>query len=449
MLLRELLAVFGVLIVGLPPPSGTDNELNNAGTSSTSTSSSSNSAAFPQLPVHPMRRLRDSVQSSWVLEHWARVLLLGTAPALADGGSRRQSWALTLHSSLVPKMCEACETIALDWVDVVRRPCGGALALTHMAHLCAALDGGDVFGRPRPTVIVLPELGQHQVHPTQHTAAAEYDASALQRGLAVGLNPSGSTLYAWTVLLGEAFKEAPRRLEGEVQQHARAAAAVAGDDVRSGVEGEHEAGGRGAQRAGEQVRDSAGEGPQAGAAAAAEGPGHAAGLATPDSLPPLNRYATMALCMRLARGVLARWGGPLPGVQLHDDAGGWGSTSPLLPKVNGSALLYRALACSRMAMLPDVWGRQRVRGRTRAQLRAWWEAYVAAVQHPEALLIAMPERLKHPDWVEKEQGTWKRPVIVAAARACCPSVVHPLPHCSSRAQPQALDTAQKQHTVTV
>ncbi len=415
MLLQEPLYLVKVLSLGLSHLSGTGNELNNAGTSS----SSSSGATFLQLPSHPVRHLRDQVHSSWLLEHWAHVLLLGTAPALAGGDENLHRWALTMHSSLLLELHTACQKLDLDWVDVVRRPCGGALALTHMAHLCAALDGGDVFGRPRPAVIVLPR--REQAFPTQHAAAGEYDRAAVQRGQALLLQPSGSTFYAWMDLLREAHKEAPRCLVGEVQQQAAATAAVAGNDVRSGVEEEGEAGGRGAGRAGGQVRGSAGDGPQAGvsatAAAGAEGPGHAAGLATPDSLPPLNRSATIDLCLRLARGVLARWGGPLPGVQLHDDAGGWGSTSPLLPKVNGSALLYRALACSRMAMLPDVWGRQRVRGRTRAQLRAWWEAYVAAAQHSEALLVAEAEEIEYPAWMKDELGALECLQCVASGSA--------------------------------
>ncbi len=385
LLLRETLALVRALSVGLLHLSGTGKEPDNAGSSS-----SSSGATFLQLPSHPMRHLRDQVHSSWLLEHWARVLLLGTAPAMAGGDENLRRYALVLHSSLVPKLRTTCQKLNMDWVDVVRRPCGGVLGLTHMAHLCAALDGGDVFGRPRPAVIVLPVLGQS--YPTQRTAAAEYDRAAVQRGQALGLHPSGSTLYAWMTLLDEAHKEAPQYLEGEVQQQAAATAAAGGSDVCSRVEGEQEAGGGWAGRAGEQVRDSAGE------ECAAE-------LAAPDSLPPLNRSATVALCLRLARGLLARWGGPLPGVQLHNDAGGWGSTSPLLPKADGSVLLCRALACARMALLPDVWGRQRVRGRTRAQLRAWWEAYVAAVQHPEALLVAEAALPGYPAWMQQMQGT--------------------------------------------
>ncbi len=85
--------------------------------------------------------------------------------------------------------------------------------------------------------------------------------------------------------------------------------------------------------------------------------------------------------------VLASWGGTLPRVRLQPQGGTVGRDAPLLPKLAGSALLQYALSCARLALLPDVWGRERVPRRTRAQLREWWETYVAAAQHPEALLV--------------------------------------------------------------
>ncbi len=422
-LLQESVGLVRVLSLGLLHLKDICAGLSTAGTGSSRSSSGSSGVTFPQLPPHPLRSLRDQVQSSWVLEHWEQVLLLGTEPALACGDDSRQRSALALHATFLPALRATCHMIGLDWVDVVRRPCGGVLALTHIAHLCAALDGGDLFGRPRPAVIVLPH--HKPLCEGKHRAAAEYDRVATQRRVAVGLYPAGFTLRAWIEMLGEAFREAPLRPKSELQQPAAAAAAAtAGRDVSSGAAEEQEGGGRGAGCAGGQVGSSAGEGPQPGAAAAAAAAEewHAAGLATPDSLPPLNRSATIALCLRLARGVLARWGGQLPGVQLHDDASGWGSNRPLLPKGYGSALLHGALACARMALLPDVWGRQRLRGRTRAQLRAWWEAYVAAAQHPEALLVVGMEPVEYPDWAQEELGTLHCCVSVAAARASCQCV---------------------------
>lgn len=46
---------------------------------------------------------------------------------------------------------------------------------------------------------------------------------------------------------------------------------------------------------------------------------------------------------------------------------------------------WRALGC--LALLPLVWGRERVSRAVRVQPRARWETYVAAVQHREALLV--------------------------------------------------------------
>ncbi len=72
----------------------------------------------------------------------------------------------------------------------------------------------------------------------------------------------------------------------------------------------------------------------------------------------------------------------------------------MLPKVSSAVQLHHALACARLA-LPAVWGRERVPRRTRAQLRALWEAYVAAAQHPEALMVALPELPEHPAWTRE------------------------------------------------
>ncbi len=395
MLLQEPLAIFGVLSLTPPHLHGTWTWTRAA------RSSSGAGASFLQPPSRPMRSLSAEVQSSWVLEHWARVLLLGTAPALAGGEGSRQLGALALHASYLPQLYDTCHALDLAWADVMRRPC------------CPDPHGPPVRGpgrrwRVRPATARRNRAAQAWGGgPTKHAAAADYDAAPVRRGQAASLHPAEHTLNAWMALLGEAFQEAPgQRLESKRQGAAATASAgcAAPHDPRRGAVEEREGGGRGAG----QGRDLMAEGPRAGAAAAAaaDAEGHSAGLATPDSVPPLNRSATTALCLRLGRGLLARWGGQLPGVQLYDLSAP-GRANPLLPKATGSTLLYLALSCARLALLPDVQGRERLRGTARAQLRAWWEMFVAAAQHPEALIMAVtePPLEAYPAWAQEEQGT--------------------------------------------
>ncbi len=368
--------------------------------------SSQAGSAPPQQPADDLpSAIRNQLQSSWVLEHWARVLLLGTVPALASGVIEEQGRAQAMQADMLHSLSYV---LCFEWTDFVRRPWGCALAATHMAHLCAALDGGHAFGWPRPDVVVLPGAELHTEDSAHYAdwcdgAAAASDATATAAGRAGSLLPALDILRAWISVLESELEDGPRpagegadvgkpRAGGEAprgatkvqaasEQAATAAAAVAQQGgLAAGKAGPPPA----VQRACRET-DGARAGP-------AGGGSHIALIPPADSpgsgLPPLNRPATVALCLRLAKGVLARWGGELRGVHVFNGSGGWGSAVPLLPKVAGCSVLYHSLACARLALLPDVWGRERVPRRTRAQLREWWETYVAAAQHPEALAVA-------------------------------------------------------------
>ncbi len=123
---------------------------------------------------------------------------------------------------------------------------------------------------------------------------------------------------------------------------------------------------------GEGVRGQPGGagGGQEDSALLAGGEASTAGGAQPGCLPPHDCMASVQVCLRLANGVLASWGQPLAGVHLHLADGMPVGKDPLLPKGNGSSLVFHTLLCARQALLPDVWGRARVRGGVRAQLRA-------------------------------------------------------------------------------
>ncbi len=317
----------------------------------------------------------DKLQSSFVLEHWSRLLLLGTSAVMASGDSTQQREAQALQARSLLTLSNMSLIMGVGWAGLVCRPCGGALAATHMAFLCAALDGGSAFGLARPAEIVLPADGlcvseyEEQVDP----AALSFDADLAKRGYAVGLRPAVYILKAWTWLLRNEGLAVPLAGGGAGQGgDGRSSAAVPPRQQRDG--------------AGKQVPEEDGQvynGP--------DPPG-----AGSCSLPPYNRSATVAQCLRLAKGVLARWGEVIPGARLDTDGGDGGSGScsgigPQLPKVGGCAVLYEALACSRLALLQAVQGRERVPRRTREQLRAWWETYMAAAQHPEALTVGVPE----------------------------------------------------------
>ncbi len=325
---------------------------------------------------HSVLMVGKVLQSSWVLEHIARVLLLGTEGAIAAGDSKLCQKAQAVHVDLLEQLYGMLGVLKLDFADVVRRPYGCALAATHMARLCAALDGGHAFGTARPSQLLLPGCSGPDTGHLQRPdpAAVSYDNGAVQRRRSVSLLPAVRILEAWQSLLEDGLPPVQHDPDEDEEEEEEEGGESDGEGRTAG---EAQAGGDTSQP------------PPAGSASRVgmEGPGIS-------RLPPYNRFATVTLCLRLAKGVLARWGGALPeGAQLHLRPLGGGSGSggaPLLPKVGGCAVLYHALACSRLALLPAVRGREEVRGRTRAQLRAWWETYVAAAQHPEALVVGVP-----------------------------------------------------------
>ncbi len=376
-----------------------------------------NSSSSSRQSGNPMRHARAHVHSSWVLEHWARVLLLGTAPALAGGNnnnSEQQSEAQALQMEYLTWLCTFYNSYrGFDWSDFLRRPCGCALAATHMAHLCAALDGGHAFGLPRPAVLVLPTCspGARDYLWRVDPAAAASDAVEAAQGRLVGLRTALCTLRAWVMLLGEDVQQAHSSGAGAAGPGAGAGAGAAGAKAaRAGTGGAGAGAERSAGPAGldaDAGQSGSGSSEGSGDASASQEPGPSCGVGTAGTaaagmrfLPPLSRSATFALCLRLAKGLLARWGREVP----YGKLAGPGGATPLLPKVAGSTVLYHALECARLALLPDIRGRERVPRRKRAQLREWWETYVAAAQHPEALLVAMSVSLDYPDWAKKQTG---------------------------------------------
>ncbi len=355
--------------------------------------------ASPGNGETPLRSFYAPVQSSWVLEHWARVLLLGTAPALAGGDITQQQAAQAMQADLLHRCAEAHTAIGLDWSDFVGRPWGCTLAATHMAHLCAALDGGHAFGWPRPAMLLLPRMDPDDEALAGFDRFLPHDLDPARAARAVSLLPAALTLEAWASLQWDTLPDsavqsvgAPLQAEGqsEAPVTTTASGVWAGVQDGSGTECKHEHQGAGGA-------STEGGSKEAGQAA---GTGAETAETSPSGLPLLNRPATVAVSLRLARGMLAWWGGELPGVQLTSEDGSASPAAPLVPKAGGCALLHRALVCSRVALLPDVWGRERVPRRTRAQLREWWETYVAAAQHPEALLSG----LQIPDWAPGETG---------------------------------------------
>ncbi len=389
-----------------------------AGGSGSGGSSSGGSGGGPPPAQHPSQAVHDRLHSSWVLEHWARLLLLATPAALSGGGttathSRHLREALAQQANLLYQLWRAYHMVGFSWSDFVRRPCGRTLAATHMAHLCAALDGGSTFGLPRPTTFILPRLERYHLLSTSHTAATQHDEAAVQRGVAAGLHPASVTLEAWFTLLAEALQEPPgapgaaghHTGRGPVGASTPAAGPEAGPSTAAAGGGD---GGKGGGQGGRGVAVGGGGGTDG------EAPG--ASYSACSSLPPLNRAATFHLCLRLAKGVLARWGEVLPGVGLVSEGEvDVSSTRPcVLPKISSALVLHHALACARLALLPRVWGRERVRGPTREQLRAWWETYVAAVQHPEALLVIRPKLFEYPEWTTASAGGRGKLVIATS-----------------------------------
>ncbi len=347
------------------------------------------------IPAAARDDVRAQLQSTCLLEHWARVLLLATAPALA-GGSSKQLQAQTQQADLFQRLCSMHSWMQLDLADFVRRPWGCSLAFIHIARLCAALDGEceERYGLPRHAVLVLHAAAaldtEHCVR--SHRAAHRIDAGDMQLGQAFSLLPAMMILKAWTSLLGQAFPERPAT---------KAVTGLAAAGLAAAGVGRHGCG-AGVQQGQAQVGAEAGSSAQG----EEEGAQQTEGAASPCCLPPLNRGATVDMCLRLAKGLLAHWGAVIPGVRVGAANGGRAGDGGRMPRASASAALQFALACARMALLPDVWGRATVRGRTWARLRAWWGTYVAAAQHPGALRLAVPKWATYPSWTDSSPGAF-------------------------------------------
>ncbi len=384
-----------ITVAAVPCTDIMQRQLRHMATVRNATSDSPIPAGAPEQPLQ--QETHAQLQSSWVLEHYARVLLLGTAPALSGGNSKQQK-AQSMQTESFHRLCMLYILMQLDMADFVRRPWGCTLAFIHMARLCAAMDGAERYGLPPHAALTLPEASPLDTASIAQTdyAAEQSDEMAMRRGQAFSLLPALLTLRAWTELLGEGQ-------EGMAKELPAAAGAGAGLLAADGASaaGEHE--GRGActssteqGRVGIQVGVSV-RGEEGRVQLAAAG-------ASPCRLPPLNRSVTIDVCLRLARGVLANWGAVIPRVKVSAGDGSRPSAGGRMTKGSGSAVVQHALECARLALLPNVWGRVTVRGRTRAQLRAWWATYVAAAQHPEALLVAEPQWLEYPDWIARGLG---------------------------------------------
>ncbi len=390
---------------------------------------------------------RDTIQRTGVLERCARVLLLGTAAAFSEQvSSRQQREAQALQAHLLHRMADMHDLLGLDWADFLRGPCACTLASIHMAQLCAALDGGTAFGVPKPPLLVVqPMCVENEVAFTSGVSrsACESDVAVAKVSGLASLLTVLHTLRAWAALLCEELPEARpyhyAAASGNAgrQRPAEAPAEALGGDVQAGGEGSRHGASGSAAAACPAAPSSSAPGPQGAAGQRAPGSeGQAEPAAGASCLPTLNRSAAVDLCLRLAKGLLAHWGRPVPGLQLdmiprnQRDAHPLGAPShrdrrdsfPPLPKLSGSVVVFHALACSRLALLPSLWCKERVEGRARARVRAWWEAYVAAAEHPEALLVVRPnsKQVVFPKWTHFGPGEWVQRIRGRANELCRP-----------------------------
>ncbi len=391
-LLHEVLSILTALSTGMQQPPGTT--VGSGGSSSSSSSSSSSPASTGTAAELLQESVRAQLQSSWVLEHFARVVLLSCAPALAGLNSQQQQLQ-NMQTDFFHRLCDMHHFMRLPLADFLRRPWGCSLALIHMARLCTALDGQERYGLPRHDTLVVPAAALSDS--ASLLRAYEPGPPVVRRGVvavhlghACGLLPALLTLEGWIALLAGDLEE-PGKAAPAAALPAGAGLPAAGG-VTAGAHDGTDVGGGGSEQV--QVGDR-------------ERMQRAAGEASPRRLPPLNRTVTIDTCLRLAKGMLANWGTAVPGLVVVDMI----PTSRRriyhggrLPTAMASAVLQYALACARLALLPAVWGRERVPRRRREQLRAWWETYVAAAQHPEALAVAMPQRPTYPTWTDGAPG---------------------------------------------
>ncbi len=207
--------------------------------------------------------------------------------------------------------------------DFLRRPCGCALAATHMVQLCAALNWGDAFGAfgaAKPKALILPAYisVERQLAECADEQAARYDAVTHEAKYAVSVHSPvvhspAVIVKAWTTLLSEALPGGPDAVAGSTAGvgEATAEAQPGGpEDARSGAfsGGRVAAPAHGAWEGLSYGGTATGVGREgesgASTSGAGQGPATAAGVSL-DKLPPFNRPAAFDMCLRLIKGVMA------------------------------------------------------------------------------------------------------------------------------------------------
>ncbi len=404
--LRSLMAVLTVFCAGLTQPGF-------AAVRSTTTS--------PSASGFTLQTVRAQLSSSGVLERWAQVLLLGASAASANGrgrGALHQTLGIALQVDLF------CGIVRILGVlggvqDLLRGPCGGALAATYMAQLCATLDGDHAFGLTKPDTLIMQSVRQQTdgyYLARSEWRAAKQDASTAEEQRAASLHAAVAVLWSWFGALVASLRDGPAGVEANEP--------CAEGKEKEAAEAQHGAGqtaGVGRDGAGEAEGSGAEGGSGVGCAGAGR-TGQRTAAASNRGMLPADRSATFHTCLRLAKGVLACWGQPLPRVRLDMQRGNPVGPAPVLPRCNGAAVVQCGLACARLALLPAVWGRQRVGQRKEAQLRAWWEAFVEAARHPEALLAGCVFLPRPPNWTYGNAGR------LLTQKACPPGCCCCLPH---------------------
>ncbi len=334
---------------------GSGGDGGSSGVDSTTCCPAAGSPRREPLAVPPAQAARAELtsllRSSRVLEHWAHLHLVRDAATRAQGLT---DLAAEAHYTLAGQLLDVHYVIVqlnLDWSPFLEGPCCAFLATQRMVDLCVKLDRNTgCWGSPMQYGLRSVHMEAFEGDVYEHAAADAVRWDTCRRdAMRQDLRFEGDVLAAWVRMLQPGW-EGP------------SGAGSGGDAGPS--EGPRERG---------QQKQQVPEQPETRERVHTGVPRPHAGM-----LPPYNRDFTFSLCCRLAAGVLHMYGGT---VQYPEHV-------LALPKAMSSVVLFRALACARLALRRELQAAGRVGSKAARRLRKWWAAYVRAASHLEALTAA-------------------------------------------------------------
>ncbi|KXZ50392.1 hypothetical protein GPECTOR_16g565 [Gonium pectorale] len=320
--------------------------------------------------------LRQELRSSGLMDHWARLLLLLSSWA-GTSGVDDSALALQLH-------CTGCFLVyncSCQWELVRESPCLAYLTSSYLVRLCAALDGGPVYGMPQGT-----EEGAAAAPAARPPLLPLVDADPTAfRGRAAYVVEWA--LFNWALVARHSREE----LHADLRLCGPGGRAACSGAVGSGPSSATAGCGWRQERWRLQVRPAPGQGCAAGssreAAAGPEPPPALRRWVGCASAPPLHTRAAFEVGLRLAKvavGELERLEEERRQQQGRRWAAGGGSGAaghPRLVAGRAGAVAEKALLCARMAF-PELSDAASVPAWVHDRMEAYWRLLLRAVFSP-------------------------------------------------------------------